>query len=154
MITQLKPGSVVSFHYPKTTLITATPEFKKRAIIVTRVRDLFLEPLTIDEYRRRPFVRRGRFLIIGREVRPGNPHKQMYWECTREHWQPVLLHVGLYNPRRALSKPVKILETGFNWTPTSRLQLGRVLMKLQDHDFRGLELRVFCDGLRVVRRAA
>jgi len=63
--------------------------------VIQSVRDLVTDPLSVQEFMRRPFLLRSRWLVKAYE--PGiNQWRQFYWGSTREFNQPGLPRVGLY----------------------------------------------------------
>lgn len=137
----------IEIHYPNTTLVNKQPTFRLRRIAVRGIRDLVANPLTIEDYLRRPLIRRGRWLILGR-CEDTRQLRQFYLATTKEEWRELPLRIGLYEPFG--SKPVQLLSRPFGATVRERILLSRALQMWSRQNFDGLQLRVFADDLRRV----
>lgn len=145
----IQPGATVAFSYPVSTLVGVPPEYRRRRLIVQRVRDLWADPITPEEFFRRPFVRRSRWLVWGRDVDRGTM-RQFYLGSTREYPAPGLLGVGLYDPDSR--QIVRRLPRTFADTRRDRQLLAESLARWCDHDTGRLRIGVFADDLAVVGR--
>lgn len=81
---------VVEFYYPVLNEIGKRRRTEKRRVKVESIRDLVKEPLTLADIIRRPFVRRGRFLVTGLDLDKGS-RRSFYlgWNLIR---RLVVLH--------------------------------------------------------------
>lgn len=140
----------IEFHYPANTHVRYLGQqlaLKKRQFIVRRIRDLVAEPLTPDEFIRRPYVRRSRYLVVGIEYEQ-RQWRQFYVGCSAEYSSPSQLRLALYEPSG--KRPAKLLLRPFEATMHDRAALIRWLHRHKHKDFHGLQLRVFADDLRLV----
>ena len=138
----------LTISYPITTHLryTQSPQFKPRTVRVVRVRDLLTNPLTVEEFRRRPYVRRTRYLVMAQE---GRSYKQFYLGSTAEAWAPSQLRLDLYNPNE--TRPRELLTRPFSDDVREMKLLLRLLERWANKDFGPcLSLRIFADNLRLV----
>jgi len=142
-------GDEVEFHYPIRTHVKwiDSTEFRSRQVIVRSVRDLVERPLTPDEFLRRPYVRRSRWLVRGIE-NDSQQFRQFYTGVTPQFAAPSQLRVGLYEPDGV--RPVQLLGRGFEPTIKDRRILIRALDRWLSHDYGELLIRIFSDDLRLV----
>jgi hypothetical protein len=103
------------------------------------------EPLTIEEYLQRPFIRRSRYLLVGKEL---GRWKQFYLGSTQEYYSTGQLRLGLYGPDDLL--PRHLVSRPFDNTPEDRKRLYNAVADWSKLDFGQLNLRVFADDLRIV----
>ena len=138
----LEVGQRLVIHYPKSTHISAEPQFRRREVIIKDIRDLVRDPLTVEEYCQRTQVRRSRWLVSARDVQIG-AWRRFYLGTTREYWRSTPLRLGLFHPDTG--RFVKLLARPFEATPYDRILLAKTAMEWLDQDFGGLKLRVFAD---------
>jgi hypothetical protein len=122
----------IEIHYPVSTHVRYSQHnvgLKRRHFVVRRLRDLVAEPLTPEEYLRRPFVRRSRYLVVGTEI-DANQWRQFYAGCSMEYPSPSQLRIALYEP--GAKKPAKLLHRAFDATVTDREALRRWLLRNAD----------------------
>jgi hypothetical protein len=140
----IEVGQIVEFRYPITTHVRIEqPLFEVRSVEVFRVRDLVEHPLTFQEYLRRPFVRRSRWMIGGVDL-DSKQFRQFYLGCSPEYRAPSQLRIGRYDAERC--RPKEIYYRGFEPTISDRKQLVKLALMLQYRS----ELRIFADDLRLV----
>lgn len=147
----VEPGTLIEFHYPVTTHVRWLGEAPQtiRYVLVKRVRDLVVEPLTLREYLQRPFVIRSRWLITGVD-QCCQRYRQFYLGCSPEFSSPSQLRIALYSAESA--RPQRILHRPFEPTLRDRKELMRLAESLRDNDTQAdLQLRIFADDLRLVR---
>jgi hypothetical protein len=143
-----EPGTKIELHYPTRTDVFADSQlWRLRELIVYRIRDLVREPLTIEEYLSRPFVKRSRYLLIGKEL---GRWKQFYLGTTQEFHASGQLRLGLYAPDEL--KPRHLVSRSFDNTPKDRKELYKAVAEWSKIDFGQLTLRVFADDLRIIAR--
>jgi hypothetical protein len=143
-------GTKIELYYPTRTDVYAdSTEWRRRELIIYRIRDLVQQPLTVEEYMHRPFVRRSRYLVIGKEY---GRWKQFYLGSSREHFTAGQLRLGLYGPDDRI--PKHLVSRSFDNTPEDRKQLYNAVVEWAKLDFGQLALRVFCDDLRIVSQAS
>ncbi|MCD0460023.1 hypothetical protein [Roseiconus lacunae] len=144
----IEPGDRLQIHYPDTTLINAIANLKRRKIHVHQIRDLVAEPLTPEEYLRRPLIRRSRWLVSAFDDSCGGWRK-FYLGSTTEFETRGDLRLALYEPDGI--RPYKLITRGFNESRRDRVLLAKTIMAyaaaFDDHD---LVLRVVADDLRKV----
>jgi hypothetical protein len=143
----LVPGEKIEFRYPVSTHVGTHPEFRDRSVTVLSIRDTVRDPLTLDEFVRRPYVRRSRWLISSIE---GQNYRQFYLGNSEEFRAPSQLSVGIFD----LEKNTRIdtLFRRFDADPREVKTLLRLLAKYRDHDFGdAIELRVWADDLALHR---
>ncbi len=141
-------GREYRINYPAIRLVGYPPAFQPRIVVVRKIRDLLTNPLTAQEFLKRPLLRRGRWLL-----RCTDQHKrgfrQFYVDSTKQHWRDCPLRIGWYDLAEPVSRPVKIYSRSFSSVHDRRV-LTRVIANLSRCTFDGLSLRVFCDDLRIV----
>lgn len=139
-------NSIIKVHYPRVTHVRFFDQttFLPREIKILSIRDLVRQPLSVEEFLRRPYVRRSRYLISGQE---GQRYRQFYLGCCAEYIAPADLRLALYEPAGA--KPVDLLARPFAPSVYDRRVLIRLLQKVSDRKFGDLTLRITCDDLRL-----
>jgi hypothetical protein len=147
----LQPGSQLTIHYPRIRhiLYCDRSPMVARSIIVREVVDLVEKPLTPEEFLRRPYLRRGRWLVkaiesIGQKQR----FRQFYLANSAEFRRHGGMRLALYEPGKRL--PVEIISEEFLPTVVERKMLIRLVKKLKDADFGGLQLRIVADDFRIL----
>ncbi len=141
------PNERIQIHYPETSLINSRPKWKLREIIVRKTRDLVTDPLSIEDYLRRPLIHRGRWLIMGTDSQNGKL-RQFYLSTTREQYRPVPLRVGVYEADS--KRPAQILFRPFEPTVRDRIVLSRLVTRFAGVSHSEKRIGVFADDLRVV----
>jgi len=106
------------------------------------VRDLVTDPLSVQEFMRRPFLLRPRWLVNANKLAI-NQWRQFYWGSTRLFATQGLLRVGLYEP--GTDKPSWLYGRPFQPTSKGRLELMKALQQWTNLDFGTATLRVFAD---------
>jgi hypothetical protein len=141
------PNRKLTLHYPRTSHVGFLhhPDFAQRTFEILQIRDLVRQPLTPEDYLRRPFVRRSRYLAIAREQ---GKYRQFYLGCSLEYQAPSQLRLALYAPDS--QRPCELLARPFESDPRDRKVLLRLLARLQQKSFGQLQLRIFADDLRVI----
>src|SRR5690606_17645707 len=93
-------GTEVAINYPLSTHVRfwRPDQYRRREVVIDSVRDLVADPLTVEEFMRRPFLLRSRWLVKAYEPRL-RQWRQFYWGSTREFAAPGILRVGLYEPQ-------------------------------------------------------
>jgi hypothetical protein len=142
----IEPGSQIELSYPDSTLVDSLARLVKRRVHVYRVRDLLAQPLTPDEFLRRPFIRRSRWLISGYDL-DRQRYRQFYLGNSAEHRAPGLLKVGLYEP--GADRPTWPLPRPFGPTRAERQFLIDVIKEWAKKGPTQLQLRIYSDDLRV-----
>lgn len=149
MIRLVEPGEEVALTYPISThcRFWRPWEVCERELVIHRVRDLVSEPLSVEEYLRRPYLLRSRWLVRAYEPRHRR-WRQFYLGSSVEFRAPSVLRVGLYEPEA--KKPSQVLGRGFEATCEDRNLLTRALKLWNRHDFGEAKLRVFATDTRLI----
>jgi hypothetical protein len=140
-------GQQIELVYPTLTHILHINDAPRtvRQLYVHRVRDLVREPLTPSEFLRRPYVARGRWLILASEFAGERP-KQFYPSSADNFRAPGTLRLALYEP--GFDYPIRFLGKQIEPTPHDRRHLLRLIHRVADtHD--GYDLRIVADDLRI-----
>lgn len=143
----LQLPSILETAYPYTTHVSAPwPVWEPRRFRVLGIRDLVLQPLTIDELIRRPMTRRSRYLIrvfdLDRQV-----YRSVYHRSMQDYYRETPLRVGVfYGP-----KLVELMTT--NWGPTiaDRRGLIKFLGRYQHKRLGRHRIGIFSDDLEVIQ---
>lgn len=140
-----EPGACLEFRYPIFNRCEAhLREFRQRQVKVLRVRDLVRDPLTTEEFLRRPYVIRSRWLVDGVE---NGRYRKFYLGASPEFAAPSELRLGLYEP--FADRPSKILIRPVLPTIEDRRALVRLLLKWSGRDFGDCRLGIFADDMRL-----
>jgi hypothetical protein len=141
-------GQQLELVYPVETDVVriAKAPRKLRQLHVYRVRDLLENPLTVEEFARRPYVSRSRWLILARD--DGDRTFRQFYPGSSDNYQaPGVLRIGLYELGE--SRPAMLLGRQFEPTPEDRNALLKLAIREQNqHD--GYELRIFAGDLRLI----
>lgn len=139
-------GTEVQISYPVSTHVRFwnPNECRKREVVIDSVRDLVADPLSVDEFLRRPFLLRSRWLVKAYEPRL-RQWRQFYWGSTREFAAPGILRVGLYAP--GATHASWLFGRAFHPTPEDRRELMNLLKEWDKLNFGDLTLKVFADDL-------
>ena len=146
----IAPGSKIEIHYPTSTHVRWLGQVPRtrREIEVVRVRDLLSEPLTLDEFLRRPFVHRSRWLALAKDYGL-REWRQFYVGSSQEFQAPGTMRLAIYQPGEG--KPSQLLGREFLPTVHDRKLMIRLIRRWKSQDHGELQLRVCCDDLRLIR---
>lgn len=136
------PDTQIEFTYPESTQVESQTKFRRRRVQIREVRDLILQPLTPEEFLRRPLTHRSRYLLTAYDLDSAQ-WRQFYLGSSKEHATDGRLKIALYKP--GAEKPTKIISRPFEPTRRDRIQLARTLKELRNQSHDGLELRVIPD---------
>lgn len=142
----IQPGSSIELSYPDSTLVESLTKLVLRRVHVYRIRDLVADPLTPEEFLRRPFIRRSRWLVSGFDL-DRQCHRKFYLGNSVEHRAAGLLRIALYEP--GAKRPTHLFPRPFGPTRSERRHLIDSLNRCLDKDLADLRLRVFSDDLRL-----
>lgn len=143
----LRPNQRLQLHYPSTTIIGRHPEFQARQLITRSIRDLVSDPLTIEEYFRRPFTTRGRWLVRAYDLEQSCT-RQFYLANSREYSTQSPLRIGIYEPGHP--RPLEVVSRGFGNTRRERILLARTLKRFLEFELLShVFVRIFADDLNV-----
>ena len=142
----IQPGHTIELTYPDQNLIDALPRFRERRLQVHSIRDLVAQPLTPQEYLRRPMVARSRWLLLCWDI-DRRCWRKFYLGSAKEHARPGVLRVGLY--RVGDQTPYDLLGPAFGPTRSDRRVLARVVTEWSQSHFGRLQLRVLADDMDV-----
>lgn len=140
-------GQEIELIYPTSTDVQyiANAARKLRQLKVKRVRDLVAEPLTPEEFLRRPFVARSRWLILATEG-IGLPPKQFYVGSADNYQAPGVLRLAIYE--RGCMKPKRYFGPQIDETVLARRRLIQLLRQKMTHP--DYQVRVVADDLRLL----
>ena len=102
----LSVGSVHEFSYPQDNRLLTRTRLSRRRILIQKVRDLVYEPLRSITLRRRPDLRRCRYLVIGQDVAKSE-WRSFYLDSMRRR---LTVEIQLY--RLAMYCPMDDLDDG------------------------------------------
>jgi hypothetical protein len=146
MTNHLGLPDVIRTCYPRTThLATASPRWEPRTFQVLGIRDLVREPLTIQEYLRRPMTRRSRYLIRVLDVQKQR-YRSVYHRSMSDWYRETPLRIGIY-------EGLKLVDmTSHNWGPTlaDRQSLIRFLQKFDGFDMGEFQIGIFSDDAELL----
>jgi hypothetical protein len=145
----LEIGSIIEFHYPRTSHILHADRCEKtlRRVLVRSVRDLVREPLTPDDFLRRPFILRSRWMIRGFDL-DRRRERSFYLGSSIEFAAPNELRIGEYAPDHHW--PDAVLFRPIAATLDDRRVLMRALQTWRANDYGGRDLRIYADDLRLI----
>ncbi|MEM6365838.1 MAG: hypothetical protein AAF745_15530, partial [Planctomycetota bacterium] len=109
--------------YPESTQVESQCDYRTRRIRIRDVRDLISDPLTPEEYFRRPLTRRSRFLVTAFDL-DLNQWRRFYLGSTQEHASEGRLRWALYQPGHL--QPKTISSRSFDPTRRDRIALANV----------------------------
>lgn len=144
----IEAGTEIELVYPRNTHvlhIEASPRLV-RSVYVHRVRDLIANPLTPNEYFRRPYVARSRWIILGTEDIK-EPPRQFYLGSADNFRAPGVLQLATYKP--GSDRPHQFLYRQFEPTPFDRRELMRAINRSLD-EYPDMDLRVTAPDMRGV----
>jgi hypothetical protein len=144
----LNPGKVMTLNYPSSTLVGALAEFRRRHMEVISVRDLLSHPLLPEEYLRRPYTRRSRWLVRAFDL-DKQQVRQIYLGSSLEHQSPGGLRLGLYEP--GADRPGWSHPRLFMPLKSDRRLLAKLVVYADQMEREDLLLRIYSDDLSVVR---
>jgi hypothetical protein len=130
--------------YPTSTLLETNWTFRRRRLQVVSVRDLLIDPLTTEEYLRRPLIHRGRYLVKANDLETQQV-KQFYLASSQQFYRPAGLRLALYWPDQSGQPPAEILSKRIAGTRRDRIALAKALQQLRREDFGGFDLRITID---------
>lgn len=143
-----EPEQTIEFHYPDNTFVGRKRGWRLRKVSVRKVRDLLSEPITVNDWYRRPHQLRGRYLITAIDHDNGKL-RQFYPNNCKEWWHPALLKLGLYTPFSR--KPEVVFKESYGWTVHQRSLMNRAIEDILQTDLGCFELKIYCDDLRLIR---
>lgn len=146
MTNHLGLPAVIRTCYPRTThLATPAPHWEPRTFQVLGIRDLVQEPLTIEEYLRRPMTRRSRYLIRVRDLERG-ACRSVYHRSMSDWYRETPLRIGVYEGSKLVDM------TSHNWGPTlaDRRSLIRFLQKFDGFDMGEFQIGIFSDDCELL----
>ena len=141
----IEPGQRVELHYPDSTIIQADANFRRRKLHVHQLRDLLRQPLTPEEFLRRPLIRRSRWLTQAFDEEEG-VWRRFYLGSSREFETHGDLRIAMFEPGE--QRPWRIVSRGFRESRKERILLAKVLHSIRTEDLGDLQLRVIADDLR------
>lgn len=145
----IKKGDRLTITYPTTTHVrfVDSARWQARRIECLAIRDLLREPLTPDEFLRRPYILRSRWLIRAAD-RDSRQLRQFYLGSSHEFASPASLRIGIYEPGD--SKPSQWIGREFGETANDRRQLVQLVLRLGRQDLSPASLRITAPDLRLI----
>lgn len=143
----IDPGDQLEIRYPVRTHVkhwTESP-VQSRYLTIAKIRDLAREPLTAQEFLRRPFVVRSRYLCLARE---GLDWRQFYLGSSLEYRSPSTMRLAIFDPD--VPRKLKKICREFQPTVKDRELMIRLINHWNSEDHGDLDLRIVCDDLRLV----
>lgn len=130
MLNDWTPGKELTIHYPTHTHLhlLASCKMRRRRIAVRSVRDLVTSPLTPEEFAKRPYIARSRWLISAYDLE-GGCYRQFYLGTMQEFPAPQILRFGAYDV--ASGDLVRLIGRQFLPTIPERRGMLRVIRRLQ-----------------------
>lgn len=123
-------------HYPAQNLVSSRePVFHWRHFRVAKVRDLYTHPLSVQEFLRRPFQRRCRYLLEVWDI-ANRRRRHVYPSSMMEYWHDCPLKIGIYPVIG--EPPAAILTRQFGASPEERILMCQVLRDHIDNDSVGI----------------
>ncbi len=119
-------GTQLELPYPVCTTISLLDQaaIRDRNIIVHECRDLFREPLQWQEFQRRPYIHRSRWLIRAWDV-DLQRFRQFYAGSSPRFRSPGILRLALYEP--GATRPSTWLGNQFEPTAADRKRMLRLV---------------------------
>ena len=104
----LQPGRLVRFEYPIRNFLDEPLTWTYRRIVIERVIDLANSPLNGKWIRKRPQIRRGRYLVIGFDL-DREAKRSYYLEAMRGQEQLAWLSLCLFDPinKQIVEQPIR-----------------------------------------------
>ncbi|MEO9594111.1 MAG: hypothetical protein ABJG45_21230, partial [Rhodopirellula bahusiensis] len=90
-----KPDTEIELTYPDSTLVESNTTFRRRYLQIREVRDLIADPITPEEYLRRPLTQRSRYLLTAYD-KESKSWRQFYVGSSKEHLTDGRLRIALY----------------------------------------------------------
>lgn len=137
-------GMEVEINYPNSTHIRywKPEDCRKREIVIHSVRDLKAEPLTVEEFMRRPFLLRSRWLVRAFEPKV-KQWRQFYMGSSREFAESGVLRIGLFEP--GSKTPTWMHGKAFRPTVEDRRELIKTLKDWGKLNFGDAWIGIFPD---------
>ncbi len=146
----LEPEQYLELTYPANTHVREFENARRqlRKLTIRRIRDLTRDPLTINEFLRRPYTMRSRWLIRAFD-HDLKSWRQFYLGSSTEFAAPGQLRIAFYRPDGTSME--KLLGREFNPTVRDRKLMMRLLRRWANKDHGDLQLRISCDDLRLFK---
>jgi hypothetical protein len=126
MIYDWQPGKEILIHYPILTDVHLLErcKYRQRRFAIRSCRDLVKMPLTPEEFARRPYVARSRWLcrVIDLEEQQ---YRQIYIGTSKEYRAPQVLRFGAYD--RQSGDLIRLLDREFAATVAERRLMLRIM---------------------------
>lgn len=123
----LRRGRVNGFYYPTHNRLDLPLEFTLRTVEFLSRRDMAREPLELREFLANPYVRRGRYLMTGRDL-DLDAERSFYLDAIRGRTPPPL-RLGLYDPKRKDYGPMAFFPRRFFATVEDRQLLEQTILR-------------------------
>jgi hypothetical protein len=139
------PLPIIRDHYPRSCSVADPLSWRPVHFQAIGVRDLVADPLTIEQFLRRPYLRRSRYQLRVVDLATGR-RRTIYERLLRENFRDCPLRVGVYEGR----KLVELMATNYGPSVADRRGLLRFLAKYSTTDFGDYRLGILSDDGEVV----
>lgn len=146
-----KPNTEIELTYPDSTLVESKTTYRRRHLQIREVRDLIADPITPEEYLRRPLTQRSRYLLTAYD-KDSKSWRQFYVGSSKEFLTDGRLRIALYEKDGV--SPKKIVSRSFEATRRDRIALARAVKAMQEKELDGLMLRIIPDESLVLKQQA
>lgn len=148
MLFDWQPGQEITIHYPTITDVHLIDKCKwrPRRVAVRSCRDLLRHPLTAEEFARRPYVARSRWLLRIVDLDAGE-YRQIYLGTTQEYRSPQVLRFGAFD--RVTNRLLRLLDREFQPTVTDRRLMLRSINRWTDTLHETEHLGIFSADLQL-----
>ncbi|MEO1529546.1 MAG: hypothetical protein AAFX06_29330 [Planctomycetota bacterium] len=145
----MEPGTQITLTYPIQTHVAKIRHSPRqlRKLRIEKIRDLLAEPLTADEFMRRPFTNRSRWLALARDQQSGK-WRQFYLGSADEFRSPATLQLLVVDP--AGEGVVCTIGRLFEPNVRDRQLIVRLIERWNNQDHGDYELRIACADVRLV----
>lgn len=137
--------SIIIDNYPTSTKVTRPFEWRPEVFELLGIRDTVRRPLTIEQFKARPMLRRSRYQLRVVDLQTGEL-RTIYHRLLLEHFRECPIRVGIYEGSQLVD------TTSHNWGPTGadRLALLRFLAKFDGYDMGEFHVGIFSDDGEVI----
>jgi hypothetical protein len=125
-------GQAIEFDYPSQNEVGIAMTRKHRRVVIQSIRDVANVPLHSESYERRPYTRRARFLVVGRDL--DKQDCRSFYLDSMTNITPIegtLVRIGLYDPIIPWF-PVLYLDDIYTNSPGDRQKLHQRLQQERD----------------------
>jgi hypothetical protein len=136
---------VIQDHYPEFSSVADPITWRPVHFQAIGVRDLVTDPLTVEQFNQRPYLRRSRYQLRVVDLATGQ-RRTIYQRLLRSCFRDCPLRVGVYQGQ----KLVELMATNYGPSVADRRGLMAFLRKYIDSDFGDHRLGILSDDGEVV----